>query len=113
MSKATLLAVSLLGISAVVVLRAAGHEPASPQSVSESNDAVIVNSTAKADRLPVAVSANAAKVVEIEPQAAKAAKVVEMEPQPAASADQKKSMPAKAEVTSWHWNARTNKVTRR
>ena len=111
MSNATVLAVCLLGASSVIILKAAGHqqagEPAaaslyngpSPQAVSEPEDAIVVNSASKADKLPVAPFVNPTEVVKIERQAA--------------PNDQKMSAPVKAEVTSWHWNARSNKVTRK
>ena len=113
MSKATLIAVCLLGASAVVVLRAAGHEPAgklatmaplgraSPPSAGETNDAAVVNSASKADKLPVLRSADATKAV------------VSIEPQVAAPVIEKRPEPAPTETKSWHWNARSNKITRK
>src|SRR5579859_7594408 len=110
MLKATFLAICLLGVSAAVILRAAGHQPpselaaaipsdlASLQLASEPDAVVVVNSSAKADKLSITTSANATKVVTIEPQAA---------------ANKKRLEPEQAETKSWHWSARSNKITRK
>lgn len=112
MSKATLVAVCLLGFSSAIILRAAGHQSAgelaaaisldraSPQPASESADAAVVNSASKADKLAVVHPDVEAKVVAIEPQVA-------------APAEKKKPEPAPIEIKSWHWNARSNKITRK
>jgi hypothetical protein len=111
MSKATLLAVCVLGVGAVILLMAVAREPAGglaaaippdaakPLSVSASNDIVVVNSSSKADRLHIGPSVDTAKVVSIEPPAT-------------APASRKIAEPKQTDVKSWHWNARSNKITR-
>ena len=112
MSKATVVAVCLLGFSSAIILRAAGHQPAGelaaaisldhvpPQRPNESADAIVVNSASKADKLTIVRPAFKTKVVAIESQVT-------------APAEQKKLEPAQIEIKSWHWNARSNKITRK
>jgi hypothetical protein len=112
MSKGPLLAVCLLGASVAIILRAADHQPAgelvaatpsdraSGHPIREPDDVVVVNSGAKADRLLIATSANATKGVAVEPQVV-------------APTDKKGIELIQAESKSWHWNARSNKITRK
>ena len=74
MSKAPILVACLLVISAAIVLRAAGHEPASELAAAipldrasaqpnrQFNDVIVVNSGAKADKLLIASSGSPTKV---------------------------------------------------
>jgi hypothetical protein len=102
----------VLGICATIILRATSFGPASELaaaipldrpdlgSTSEANDVVVVNSGAKADKLMIATSASTTKAVAVEPLVK-------------ASAEKKGLAPVFLETKSWHWSARSNKITRK
>jgi hypothetical protein len=99
----------LFGMSAVFALRPASRDalaelaaaaPLNATTAYSPNEAIEtfkVNSGAKADRLPVAASGDEAKKVVIEP-----VKVARSQIQA-----------AEAPITSWHWHAGSNKITRK
>jgi hypothetical protein len=108
--KASFLAVLLLGVYAAFAFGSIGHDEVAltaavpldlmtNPSPSRTNDTVVVNSAAKADRLPIVASL--AATVAIEPD-----QLVQ------APADGKTGL-TKPPVTSWHWHAGSNKVARK
>lgn len=113
MSKATFILVFALGICATIVLRATSFGPSSElaaaipldrpdlSSTSKANDVVVVvNSGAKADKLMIATAARPTKAVAVEPLVR-------------ASAEKEGLAPVFSETKSWHWSARSNKITRK
>jgi hypothetical protein len=110
MLKASFLAVFLLDIYAVFTFESIGHEEtaltaASPlatgPSTSGTEDTFEVNSVAKADRLPRIGTAAETTTAAIEP--------AKLAPAPA----ERKGEATKTPVTSWHWHAGSNKITRK
>lgn len=112
MLKAICLAsICLFGMTAALALRPNGN--AAPDVTvlasrdlttavaNEPNDAFSVNTSSKADRLPIAFSGDESKNV-----AAKAvsATLIQIE---------NKSEPAKSQITSWHWHAGSKQITRK
>ena len=95
----------LFGMSAVFALRSTSRElaAAAPLNVTtayspnETIETFEVNSGAKADRLPVVASSDEAKKVVIEPVKVASSQV----------------QATKAPITSWHWHAGSNKITRK
>lgn len=96
----------LFGMSAVFALRSTNRDalaaaaPLNATTAYSPNEAIEtfeVNSDAKADRLPVVASSDEAKKVVVEP-----VKVANSQVQA-----------AKAPITSWHWHAGSNKITRK
>ena len=100
----------LFGMSAVFALRpnrgqdalaelaaAAPLNGTTAYSPNEAIETFEVNSGAKADRLPVVASSDEAKKVVIEPVKVASSQV----------------QAEKAPITSWHWHAGSNKITRK
>ena len=99
----------LFGMSAVFALRSTSRDalaelaaaaPPNATTAYSPNEAIEtfeVNSGAKADRLPVVASRDEAKKVVIEPVKVASSQV----------------QAAKAPITSWHWHAGSNKITRK
>jgi hypothetical protein len=109
--KASFLAVLLLGVYAAFAFGSIGHDEVALRAVpldlmtypspSRTNDTAVVNSAAKADRLPIVASLAETTTVAIEP--------VQLTHPPAGG----KTGLTKPPVTSWHWHAGSNKVTRK
>jgi hypothetical protein len=99
----------LFGVSAVFALRSPSRDAlaelaaAAPlhSTIAHPSDEAIenfeVNSSAKADRLPVIASGDEAKKVALEP----------------VKVSSSQTQAAKAPITSWHWHAGSSKITRR
>ena|ERR1700760_2639290 len=112
MSKATFLVVFLLGICAIIISKTAGRGSASELATGtpfdqsslrparEPDDIVIVNSRAKSDKLAVVTPVETAKGVTVD--------LVKTAP-----TNKKGLEPVPAETRSWHWSARSNKITRK
>ena len=110
--KASFLAVLLLGVYAAFAFGSFGHDDValtaavpldltSNLSRIRTNDAVVVNSAAKADRLPTVASFAETTAVATEPD------------QLAQTPADGKTVSTKPPITSWHWHAGSNKVTRK
>jgi hypothetical protein len=112
MLKASFFVVLPVGIYAAFIFGSFGHEKAAPTAAAPldsttnldragaTKNTFVVNSAAKADRLPiVAVAAESTKVA-IEP--------IKLPAQASGN-----TATATAPVTSWHWNASSNKITRK
>jgi hypothetical protein len=110
--KASFLAALLLGVYAAFSFGSIGHDEAALMtappldsktnpSPSGTDDRVVVNSAAKADRLPTVASLAEITTIAIEP-----AQLAQ------APADGKTEV-TKPPVTSWHWHAGSDKVTRK
>jgi hypothetical protein len=102
-------AIRLFGVGAVFALRPAGRDalaelaaaaPLDATTAYSPNEAIEtfeVDSSAKADRLPVVASSDEAKKVVIEPVKVASSQV----------------QAEKAPITSWHWHFGSNKITRK
>ena len=99
-------AIRLFGVGAVFALRPAGRDALAELAAADAttayspNEAIEtfeVNSSAKADRLPVVASRDEAKKVVIEPVKVASSQV----------------QAEKAPITSWHWHVGSNKITRK
>jgi hypothetical protein len=110
--KASFLAVLLLGVYAAFAFGSISHDDValtaavpldlmSNLSPGRTNDTVAVNSAAKADRLPAVASLAETTTVAIEPD------------QLAQAPTNGKAMLTKPPITSWHWHAGSNKITRK
>jgi hypothetical protein len=111
MLKASFLAVLLLGVYAAFAFGSVGHNDVALTAAvpldlmsnlppGRTNDTVVVSSAAKADRLPTVASFAETTTVAIKPD------------QPAQAPDGK-TVVTKPPITSWHWHAGSNKVTRK
>ncbi|MGA2995874.1 hypothetical protein [Bradyrhizobium sp.] len=99
----------LFGVSAVFALRSTSRDalaelaaaaPLHSTTAHPSHEAFEnfeVNSSAKADRLPVVVPGDEAKKVVLEP----------------VQVSSSQAQAAKAPITSWHWHAGSSKITRK
>jgi hypothetical protein len=106
----------LFGVSAVFALRSTSRDaltdlaaavPLDSTTAHPSHEAIEnfeVNSSAKADRLPVVMPGDEAKKIAIEPVK------VALEPVKVSSGQ---AQPAKGPITSWHWHAGSSKITRK